>query len=305
MGTPQFAVPSLKLLIEKDYEVSMVVTQPDRPKGRGRKIALPPIKTVALQMKLPLLQPQKARDEDFIRRLQAETPDIICVVSYGQFLPEAILDIPRLGVMNVHPSMLPQYRGAAPINWAIIRGEQVTGITTMFLSKEMDAGDILLQESVPIGPDDTAGGLSERMSDTGAKLLARTIEELKGNRITPIRQEHSEATFAPKLTKEMANIDWSLDSLEIHNLVRGLDPWPGAYTYYDNNLLKIWRTEPLTESGDAEPGTILDVETDSLLVGGGTGKLLVKEVQLENRKRMPVKEFLLGHHLEAGTRFHP
>lgn len=305
MGTPQFAVPSLKLLIEKNYEVSMVVTQPDRPKGRGRKIALPPIKTVALQMKLPLLQPQKARDEDFIRRLQAETPDIICVVSYGQFLPEAILDIPRLGVMNVHPSMLPQYRGAAPINWAIIRGEQITGITTMFLNKEMDAGDILLQESVPIGPDDTAGELSERMSDTGAKLLARTIEELKGNRITPIPQEHSEATFAPKLTKEMANIDWSLDSLEIHNLVRGLDPWPGAYTYYDNNLLKIWRTEPLAESGDAEPGTILDVETDGLLVGGGTGKLLVKEVQLENRKRMPVKEFLLGHHLEAGTRFHP
>jgi methionyl-tRNA formyltransferase len=304
MGTPQFAVPSLKILVEKNHELAAVATQPDRPKGRGRKIAPPPVKEVALEMGLPVFQPEKARSEEFVRRVEALAPDAICVVSYGQFLPEGLLSIPKFGSINVHTSLLPRYRGAAPINWAIINGDEVTGITTISMSMEMDAGDILLQEEVPIEPNDTALTLYEKMAPRAAELLARTLEEIEDGRLEPTPQDPAAATFAPKLTKEMANIDWSRSSREIHNLVRGTDPWPGAYTHHQGRLLKIWKTEAVDQEDGPEPGTILNVGKEGLLVQTGKGRLRIKEVQFENRKRMAVKDFIQGYVLVPGESFH-
>lgn len=303
MGTPQFAVPSLKILLDKKHDVVGVVTQPDKPKGRGRKIIPPPVKEVALKRGLLVLQPQKARDEGFVQEVKALVPEAICVVSYGQLLPDALLKIPEYGAINVHTSLLPRYRGAAPMNWAVINGDTVTGNTTMLMNSEMDAGDILLQEEAPIEPNDTAETLAEKMAPMAAELLARTIERIEAGRLTPIPQDHAAATFAPKLTKEIADIDWYKGCREIHNLVRGTNPWPGAFTRYQGQTIKIWKTEPVDENLGPEPGTIIEIDKEGLLVQTGKGRLRIEEVQLENRKRMPVNDFIQGHVLEPGTRF--
>ncbi len=303
MGTPQFAVPSLKILLDKKHDVVGVVTQPDKPKGRGRKIIPPPVKEVALKRGLLVLQPQKARDEGFVQEVKALEPGAICVVSYGQLLPDDLLKIPEYGAINVHTSLLPRYRGAAPMNWAVINGETVTGNTTMLMNSEMDAGDILLQEEAPIEPNDTAETLSGKMAPMAAELLARTLEGIEEGRLTPIPQDHTAVTFAPKLTKEVADIDWYKSCREIHNLVRGTNPWPGAFTRYQGQTIKIWKTAPVDENPGPEPGTIIEIDKEGLLVQTGKGRLRIEEVQLENRKRMPVNDFIQGHVLEPGTRF--
>ena len=255
MGTPEFAVPSLKALIESEDKVIAVVTQPDKPKGRGLEVVPPPTKVLAEKHGISVLQPQKIKTEEFFNELQKFNPDLICVVAYGKLLPKNILDMPPHGCINVHASLLPKYRGAAPINWAIIRGEKVTGITTMKMDVGMDTGDMLLKREVQIDDEDNGETLSEKLSHVGAELLIDTIRLLKKGELQPIPQDHSQATYTPMLEKEHGKIDWEKPAEEIRNLIRGTLPWPGAYTTLDGKLLKIYRAG--VSDGVGGPGEVI------------------------------------------------
>ncbi len=240
MGTPHFAVPSLQILIDHSESIVSVVTQPDRPVGRGQKVKLPPIKEIALAHSLPVLQPEKVRDRVFIENLKALSPDLIIVVAFGQILPRSILDIPRFGCINVHASLLPEYRGAAPINWVLINGETATGVTIMLLDEGMDTGDILLQKPLAITPDDTAITLHDRLALAGAQLLGEALDQLQTRRWKQIPQDHTKATYAPALKKDDGCIHWDKSAKEISNQIRGMNPWPGCFTFYRGKLLKIF-----------------------------------------------------------------
>ena len=242
MGTPQFAVPCLKTLIDSRHEVIGVFTQPDRPSGRGQKINVTPIKEKALKYNISIFQPGTLKDIEVIKNIERLNPDIIAVVAYGQILPEEILQIPKYGCVNVHASLLPKYRGAGPINWVIINGEKKTGITTMYMDAGLDTGDILLKEEIKIGEDETAGELHDRLMNLGAKILDETIELIEAGKIQPIPQNHNEASYAPMLTKKLGKIDWSKSAEEIKNLIRGTTPWPTSYTTYDGKIMKVWRS---------------------------------------------------------------
>ncbi len=244
MGTPGFAAPALRALVEAGHEVRLVVTQPDRPKGRSGKPVPPPVKELAVSLGIPVFQPEKVRRPDAIDEIRKTGPDALVVAAFGQILPKALLDVPRLGGLNVHASLLPSYRGAAPINWAIINGEEKTGITIMLMDEGMDTGAILASEETPILPEDTAGTLTERLSGIGAGLIVKTLVEFEAGRITPAKQDDSKATCAPILKKETGRIDWSRAAREIERKVRGLDPWPGAYTYRAGKMLRIWKAAP-------------------------------------------------------------
>lgn len=302
MGTSPFALPSLQALVDAGTEVVAVVTQPDKPQGRGQRLAPPPVKELASSLGLPVLQPAKIREEGAIQTLRALEPELAVVVAYGQFLPQAVLELPARGCMNLHASLLPQYRGAAPIAWSILRGEKETGVTTMLIEEAMDAGPILLQESVPIREEDTAGSLHDRLAEIGARLLVRTVEELGRGRLLPRHQDHEKATYAPKLQKSDGLIDWGQPCRQIYNQIRGLDPWPGAYTSLKGEVLKIWSARPIEDARGGEAGEVLSEDDAGILVRTGEGVLLVLELQPENRRRMTAWEYLAGHPLPPGTR---
>lgn len=303
MGTPEFAVPSLQKLIDEKYNIAAVVTQPDRPKGRGKKTLPPPVKELALKYNIPVYQPEKVRNPDFIEILRSIGPDLIIVIAFGQILPKEILDMPKFGCINVHGSLLPKYRGAAPIQWSIINGEEVTGVTTMFMDEGMDTGDMILKREIPIESRDTAGDLHDKMSIVGAELLQETLDELIRGNIRRENQNSEEATYAPMLYKEMGLINWSENSDKIINLIRGLTPWPSAYTFYKDQMIKVWKAEDYNKHYEEKSiGEIVEVIKDKgLVVKTGDGSLLITEIQAQNGKRMTVEEYLRGHEIEKNT----
>ena len=306
MGTPEFAVPSLQALLDADPatvgQVVGVVTQPDRPKGRGRRLAPSPIKVLAQQAGLPLAQPAKMKDPAFLDTLRSWAPDLIAVTAFGRILPPVILDLPPLGCVNVHGSLLPKYRGAAPIQWAIINGETETGITTMRMDPGLDTGPMLLRETVPILPADTAGDLATRLAPIGGRLLAQTIIGLKNGSLSPISQDHAQATLAPLLKKEDGMINWKGEARALANRIRGLTPWPGAYTYCGEERWQLWQAQATPVGcAEAEPGTILEVTKEALRVATGKGSLLIQEIQPASGKRLAVRQYLAGHPVAVGV----
>ncbi|ABO50232.1 methionyl-tRNA formyltransferase [Desulforamulus reducens MI-1] len=302
MGTPDFAATSLKALIDAGQQVVAVVTQPDKPKGRGRQVQPPPVKVLANEYKIPVLQPTSIKINEFQQTIEELKPECIVVVAYGKILPTEILELPPKGCINVHASLLPYYRGSAPIHWAIINGEEETGVTTMFMDKGMDTGDMILKSSVSIGPSDTVGAIHDKLASDGAKLLIETIHLLEEDCAPRIPQNHKLATYAPMLRKEHELIHWDLSAKDIHNHVRGMNPWPGTYTIWDNKILKIWQTTiPAHQNIDADPGTVLEVSPSGILVQTAGGQILIKELQLQGSRRMEVTEFLRGKQMSPGT----
>lgn len=307
MGTPRFAVPSLEKLIGAGHEIVAVVTQPDRPAGRGRKHAQPPVKVVALDHGLHVVQPETARGEWFARWVGSLAADLGVVVGFGRILPVGVLTAAGSGFVNLHASLLPRYRGAAPVQRAIMRGERQTGVTTMYMDAGMDTGDIILQEAVQIGEDETAGELEDRLARVGAALLARTVSLVGEGRAPRVPQDHGAATYAPALGRGDERIDWSRDAREVVNLVRGMNPVPGAYTTWEGKRLKIWRAVALDESpfgdgGRVVPGSVVRSEGGAAgVVCAGRGAVLVAEVQVEGGRRMDWELFARGHTVPPGT----
>lgn len=306
-GTAELARASLAGLADANlFDLAAVVVQPDRPKGRDLKLLPPPVKAEALKRGLPVLQPAKARDSKFIEDLRQLQPELIAVAAYGQILPASILELPRHGCINVHTSLLPKYRGAAPIQWAILQGETHTGVTIMKMDASLDTGDILTQETVPIREADNAQTLHDQLAQTGASLLVRTIPEYTSGRITPKPQPNEGASYARKISKEDGRLNWSLPARVLWNRIRAFVPWPGAFTYLPNEaklpLLKIWQAEP----ADASPGAageVLQTDQEGIVVACGEGALRVQQLQREGSRRMTAKEFLAGHNLRPGMRF--
>lgn len=303
MGTPEFAVPSLEALLKSDDDVVGVVTQPDRPKGRGHALASPPVKEVAQRAGIPVVQPVKIRTPDFLAGLAAWSPDLIAVTAFGRILHAPILQLPPMGCVNVHGSLLPKYRGAAPVQWAVINGETETGITTMLMDEGMDTGPMLLQERLAIMEADTAGTLAPRLAELGGRLLVETIAQLKAGTLAPRPQDHSLATLAPLLKKEDGAMDWTMGAVTLGHRIRGLSPWPGAFTFLGQDRWNVWKAAVRSEHFLQEPGTIVHITKHSIQVATGQGILELLEVQTANSKRMPVSQFLAGHQVAVGARF--
>ena len=318
MGTPDFAVPALKALAESaKHEVSLVVTQPDRPRGRSGKPAPSDVKLCAEQYGIPVFQPEKVREEAAVERLRRENADIFVVAAFGQLLPKTILEMPRFGCINIHGSLLPAYRGAAPVQWAVLDGQKEAGDTIMQMNEGLDTGDILMQESIPLSADETAGSLYDKLSSLGGPLLLKALDAIEEGNVTPVPQGDSGTHYAKMLRKEMGNIDWTKSAEEIGRLVRGLNPWPSAYTHWNGKMLKIWMAEPVTQEElsalgcdekngmdlkEAQPGTVMIVTKDTLMVQTGDGLLALTELQMEGKKRMPVQAFLMGCRLQTGEK---
>lgn len=321
MGTPDFAQESLKSIYDAGFEIIGVVTNPDKPKGRGMKLAYSPVKEYALEKNLKIYQPIKIKNNtEFLDEIKTLAPDVICVVAYGKILPKEILEIPKLGCINVHGSLLPKYRGAAPIQWAVLNGDKTTGITTMYMNEGMDTGDMILKEEVEIGPEETTGDLWQKLSKIGGEILVKTLKLIEEGK-APREKQTEEATLAPMLNKEMALIDWeNSDANKIHNLIRGLNPIMGAYSFIDGKKIKFWKSKVLTKEeffsyktefeeyeakfNNLVPGTILIADDkDGLYIKANGGVLKILEIQGENAKRMPTADFLRGNHLIAGMIF--
>ena len=301
MGTPDFAVPSLKAIFENGYSVSMVVTQPDRPKGRGRKIVPPPVKMAALSFGYDVIQPVSIKSKDFFNTVARLKPDIIIVVAYGHILPKDILAIPETGVVNLHASLLPKYRGAAPIQWAIINGEKETGVTTMLMDEGMDTGNILLSAKEKITKVDTAATMHDRLSVLGADLLIKTLKGFENKDIVPVAQDNSNATYAPLLKKSDGRIIWKKDAEHIASFIRGVTPWPGAFTFLHNKRIKIYSALPLLTDVSETPGTVIKGFPDELRIATGKGALSIIEIQGASGKRLLIKDFLMGNQIPPGT----
>lgn len=302
MGSGRFAVPSLKaLLASKAHDVVALVTQRDKPAGRGHHLRLPPTKHVAVEHGLDVHQPAKVRAPDAVALVRELEPECIVVAAYGQIIPRAILDIPPKGIINVHASLLPRYRGAAPIQWAIARGESATGVTTMLMDEGLDTGPILLQAAAPIGPDETYAELEPRLADLGADLLERTLDEWAAGTLEPTPQDDAKATLAPLIKKEDALIDWSLPAIEIARRVRAFDPWPVAHTTFSGASLKVWKARPSDTETTAAPGTVVGVGPDGLEVACGRGTLTVETVQPSGKGRMTAADFARGRRLQRGV----
>lgn len=305
MGTPEFSVPTLDALLAH-HEVIAVVTQPDKRKGRGKAMAFPPVKETALAHHIPVYQPAKVREEDFVETLRQMAPDVIVVVAFGQILPESILNIPQYGCINVHASLLPKYRGAAPMQWAIINGEEETGITTMYMAKGLDTGDMIDKVVIPIAPKETGETLHDKLSAAGGTLILETLSKLEAGTAQRIPQDDAKSSYAGMLTKDLGEIDWTKSAVEIERLIRGLNSWPSAYTNCNGKTLKIWDADVVKEGqekqeeGQPVPGTVTAVYKDCFYVQTGDGKLKINEVQLQGKKRMPVQAFLLGYPVEKG-----
>lgn len=302
MGTPDFAVPSLEMLVNEGYDVAAAVTQPDKPKGRGNRMAAPPVKEFALKHGIRVLQPEKIKTPEFIEQIRALKPDLLITAAYGKILSKDLLDVPVHGCINVHGSLLPAYRGAAPINWAVINGESKTGITTMFTDVGLDTGDMLLKKELAIGPDTTVGELHDKMAVLGAEVLKETLLELGRGTLNRIPQEEAVSTYAPMMSKELGLIDWNKTAREIHNLVRGTDPWPGAYTFLGGSRMRVWKTSLVPEAADSSRsnGEILKVEDEGILVKCSDENLLIREVQFDSSKRMSVGDYIRGHQINTG-----
>ncbi|MEA4846393.1 MAG: methionyl-tRNA formyltransferase, partial [Clostridiaceae bacterium] len=298
MGTPDFAVPCLRELLSEKHEIAAVVTQPDRAKGRGNKLAASPVKILAAEAGIPVYQPEKIRTEEFMEVLKDLAPDVMIVVAFGQILSQEILDIPPLGCINIHASLLPKYRGAAPINWCIINGEKSTGITAMYMDRGVDTGDIIIKKEIPIGEDENAEELHDRLSELGASVLRDTMTLLTEAKIKRIPQNDAEATYAPIMTKALGRIDWSMDAGKINDLIRGTYPWPGAFSSYKGKVFKIFIAQALNDNvKNKDYGYIRQADKDSIVVSCGTGSLRIKELQFENEKRMSAEAYLRGHEI--------
>lgn len=300
MGSAAFAVNSIRALAQSEHRIIEAVTQPDKPAGRGMKITACPVAAYAAEHGIVLYQPKGVRKPDIIDHFKKISPDLIVVVAYGKILPKELLDIPPFGCVNVHSSLLPKYRGAAPINWAIVNGEVETGITTMRISEEMDAGNILMSERVQIGADEDAIQLHDRLAPLGAQLLMKTIDAIERGTIAEIPQDHSKATFAPIIKKEDGRIDWTTGAREIHNRVRGFKPWPGAFTSFGGKMLRIHGAKASSIAADGKPGEVIEAGK-TLIVACGSGALELTEVQLEGKKKMDTADFLRGNKIEKGA----
>lgn len=301
MGTPDFAVGTLERIIADGHEVAAVVSQPDKPKGRSKELVMTPVKECAVNHNIPVFQPEKLRTSDVIDELKKIAPDVIVVVAFGQILPQSVLDIPKYGCVNVHASLLPKYRGAAPIQWAVIDGLEKTGVTTMLMNAGLDTGDILMQEEMVLDRKETGGSLFDRLCSLGAELLSKTLVGLEAGSITPVPQNHEISTYAKMLTKDMGNIDFTKSAKELECLIRGLNPWPSAYTKMQGKQLKIWDSEVVEEVTLAKPGTVIEVCKDGFIVKCGEGSLKITELQLEGKKRMLADAFLRGVTVEKGS----
>ena len=307
MGTPEIAATVLKSVLASEHEVVAVVTQPDKPKGRGHEMAFPPVKEVALAASIPVMQPQRAKDEAFIEELAALHPDIILVAAYGKLLPKAILDMPKFGCINVHASLLPKYRGASPIQWAVLNGDEKSGVTIMHMAETMDTGDIILTEEVVLAEDETAGSLHDKLAEIGGPLLVKAMNALETGRAPRIRQNEEEATHVKMLDKTMGNLDFSRPAVQLERFIRGLNPWPTAYTRLEGKMLKLWKAEVIAaeevskEAKSKAAGTIVAVAKDYFDVITGDGLLRIRELQLEGKRKMTAEEFLRGYALESGN----
>ena len=309
MGTPEFAVPVLESLINSRHEVVAVVTQPDRPKGRGKNMQFSPVKECALAHNIPVMQPVNVSVPEVIDELRAYEPELIVVVAFGQFVTKKIREMPKYGCINVHASLLPKYRGAGPIQWAVINGEKESGVTTMYMCREIDKGDMLLKDTVTLDPKETGDSLHDKLSMMGGPLLLKTIDQLEDGSAVRIPQCEEESTYAPKLEKTMGNIDWTMDADRIERLVRGLNSWPGTFTKIHGKTVKIWdcdvvRQETLTENqAAAKPGTVIVSEKDQLIVKAGNGALSLRMIQPEGKKNMTVDAYLRGYPIAQGELF--
>jgi methionyl-tRNA formyltransferase len=299
MGTPEFACPTLQALVDRGEEVVAVVTQPDRPKGRGQQLAPPPVKELAQRHGIPVLQPVKVRQPEVVEQLKELAPDLIVVVAFGQILPKSVLEIPRHGCINIHASLLPRWRGAAPINWCLIGGDTETGVTTMQMDVGLDTGDMLVKRTIPIGPDDDARTLHDKLSLLGAEALGETLDLLAAGRLVAEKQDDALTCYAAMLKKEDGELDWSRPATELRNRIRGMNPWPGTFTFWDGKLVKVFRGGE--GAGSGQPGTVLRAGRDGIEVACGSGSLVLAELQLEGKKRLPAAEFLAGCRLEPGT----
>ncbi|MFO7766161.1 MAG: methionyl-tRNA formyltransferase [Pelovirga sp.] len=301
MGTPEFALPTLQGLLDAGVNLVGVYTQPDRPKGRGKKMAASPVKELALTHQVPVFQPERLRKPEAVEELRQLAPDLIVVVAYGQILPKSVLEIPRFQCINVHASLLPKYRGAAPINKAIVDGETETGVTTMLMDVGLDTGAMLVTRRTPIGADETAGEVHDRLALLGREAMEETLRLLCAGQLTPQEQDDAASTYAPMMSREDGLIDWSRNARSIHNQVRGLDPWPGAYSYLDGQVLKIAGTR-VDEEAAGFPGEVLRADSSGITVACGQGALVIGELQLPGKKRLPARDFLSGYPLFPGTR---
>lgn len=303
MGTPDFSVGALKALAENGYEIAGVVTQPDKPRGRGKASAMTPVKEAALELGLTVYQPSRVREQSFMDTVRALNPDVIVVSAFGQIIPKALLELPRYGCVNIHASLLPKYRGAAPIQWAVMDGEPVSGVTIMQMDEGLDTGDMLAKTEVPLEPDETGGSLFDKLSRAGAELLIRTLPALEQGTLTPEKQPlESPTAYARMIRKEDGRIDWNLEAEAIERRIRGLNPWPSAYTELTGKILKIWRAEVLPKESGQTPGTVTEAGKGGFCVQTGKGVLRLLEVQLEGKKRMDAQAFLRGFHAAPGMK---
>lgn len=300
MGTPDFSVGTLKALVEAGHEVVLAVTQPDKPKGRGKEMQFTPVKECATEYGIPVYQPKRIREPECVEVLRDYEADLMVVVAFGQILPKEILEMCPYGCVNVHASLLPKYRGAAPIQWAIIDGEEVTGVTTMQMNEGLDTGDMLLKTEVVIEPKETGGSLHDKLSEAGATLCVETLKALEAHTVTPIPQGEMMTAYAKMLDKQLGNIDWKKSATEIERLIRGLSPWPSAYTSWNGKVMKIWDASVLEETERNVPGTIVRVEKDAFYVQTGSGLLKVSELQIPGKKRMDAGAFLRGYQVKEG-----
>jgi methionyl-tRNA formyltransferase len=304
MGTPQFAVPALKALHKNDRDVTLVVTQPDRPKGRGRKLTPSPVKDAAINLGYTVIQPSSVRTVEFSNCIEKNSPDFIVVVAFGHIIPKNILTIPKVATINVHASLLPKYRGPAPIQWAIINEEKVTGVTTMLMDEGMDTGDILFSSKLEIASNDTLDTLYHRLADLGADLLIQTLNAYETGDIHPTPQNHSLATYAPMLKKSDGRMDWKLPAESLEAFIRVMTPWPGAFTFHEKKRLKIFKAKTIFSDTEAPPGTVIKGFPDELWVSTGRGVLSIREIQEASGKRLLIEDFLRGYKLPPGTHLH-
>lgn len=301
MGTPDFSVAALEELIKAGHEILGVVTQPDKPKGRGKEVLFTPVKEAAIKHNIPVYQPAKVRDEEFVKILSQINPDVFIVVAFGQILPASILNMGKYGCINIHASLLPKYRGSAPIQYVILAGEEKTGITTMKMDEGIDTGDILMTCEVKIDPKETGGSLHDKLAVCGGKLIVETLKEIETNGIEPVKQDNEKSNYVGMIRKSLGNIDFTKSAVEIERLIRGLNPWPSAYTKLNGKTLKIWEADVINENYQGEPGEIVKATKDTLYIKTGKGIISVNQLQLEGKKRMDIDTFLLGNSIKEGT----
>lgn len=300
MGTPDFAVGTLKALIDSRHEVIAVYTQPDKPKKRSGEPVMPPVKELALSHNIPVYQPVKIREEEYVKQIQGLNPDVIVVAAFGQLLPKSILETPKYGCINVHASLLPLYRGAAPIQWAVIDGRQTSGVTTMQMNEGLDTGDILLKKEIALEEKETGGSLFDKLAGIGASLLIETLEQAEAGSLTPQKQDDSKSSYAKMLNKNLGKLDFTKDAASLERLIRGLNPWPSAYGSYNGKIMKIWDAEVKAGTSEGRPGDIISVDKESITVKCGEGALRILELQMEGKKRMKTADFLRGCKVTAG-----